>query len=116
LDHAIKAAAKLPGPVLTDQAMGDLLQNLEMSFNSQTKCITTRKALHTAELQLLENFRAMLHARTLVLKGFKNLKNARKIISSWPVHYNYLRPYEITANNTPAFLAGITSQLKIKLP
>ena len=116
LDHAIKAAAKLPAAVLADQSIVDLFQSLEISFNGDPKCISARKVLNAADRQLLENYRSTLNARTLVLKGFKNLKNARKIIRGWPVHYNYLRPYEITANNTPAYLAGINSQLKIKLP
>jgi len=114
LSRAIKTAGKIPRGVFTDQ-LAVYIKGLEVSLNSMTKRISARKLLNSPDSQLMENYRSTLNARTAVLKGFKNLKSARNVIRGWPVHYNYLRPHEITANATPAYKAGITSPLKIKL-
>jgi len=114
LAQAIKMAGKLPRVVLTDR-LAVYIKDLEVSLNSETKRISTRKLLSASDTQLLENYRSMLNARARVMKGFKNLESARNVIRGWPVHYNYLRPHEITWNATPAYLAGIRSPLKIKL-
>lgn len=114
MTQAIKTAGKQPRVVLTDR-LAVYIEGLELNHGSQSKQIMVRRMLNDSDTLLLENYRSTLKARAVIMKGFKNLKSARNVIQGWPVHYNYLRPHEITTNTTPACRAGITSPLKIKL-
>jgi putative transposase len=114
LAAAVKKAGKLPETILTDQA--DLYgAYLDWTIKRQNKDLTVRKTFNNTEAEWLENYRSNLRARIIVTKRFKNLESARDVIQAWPLHYNYFRPHEITTNTTPAYRAGITTPLKIRL-
>jgi transposase-like protein len=112
--QATKKAGKFPRVVITDQ-LAVYIEGLELKHKSEIKQAIVKKTLNASDASLLERFRSNLNARVVVLKGFKNLKRAKTVIQGWPVHYNYLRPHEITVNNSPAYLANIKTPLKIKL-
>jgi putative transposase len=111
---AIQKAGRSPGTILTDQS--EVYEAyLEGTSKLQNESITVRQTLNATEAEWLENYRSNLKARIIVIKRFKNFESARDVIQAWPLHYNYFRPHEITTNTTPAYRAGITTPLKIRL-
>jgi len=115
LAAATRKAGKLPRKILTDQ-IDVYFAHLGLTNDGEGKPVLAGRELTISDSQLLEEHRATLKARTAVMKRFRNLESARDFIEAWPMHYNYFRPHEIINNRTPAFRAGITSPLKIKLP
>lgn len=111
---AAKKAGKPPKMVITDQ-LAAYIDGIEFKLGAETRHITAR-SVHTAPgARLIRRVHSSLEARTRVVRGFKNIKSARNIISAWPVHYNYLRPHEVLNGNTPAQKAGINRSLKVKI-
>jgi putative transposase len=114
LAAATKKAGKFPKIILTDR-IDVYMEYLDSADNTGSKGVLAKKILDTSDTELLENYRSTFKARTIVMKRFKNIESAKNIIQAWPLHYNYFRPHEITTNTTPAYKAGITSPLKIRV-
>jgi putative transposase len=114
LTKALKKAGKFPKVVIS-RHLADSINCLELKLGTNSKVIQARNLYASSGLKFLEIFHSSLRPRTQVLKGYKNLNSARIITQSWLVHYNYLKPNKILNNRTPAYTAGITTPLKIKI-
>jgi putative transposase len=111
---AAKKAGKTPRVLLTERLAG-FFDGMDFQFGAETRRITARRVHTAAGIRFIRRVHDSLEARTRVVKGFKNIKSARNIISAWPVHYNYLRPHEVLRGNTPAQKAGIKRSLKVNV-
>jgi putative transposase len=114
MTRAVKKARKLPKVVVTNQ-LTSYIDGMELSLGTENERLTVRTPGTAAGAHLIERLHTALKARTKVVRGFKTIESARTIIRGWPVHYNYLRPYDVMKDDTPAQRAGIKHQLKIKI-
>jgi putative transposase len=114
LDLAVKKARKIPQIVLTDQ-LSWYPENPESGDINQFDGIRFQEFLAGSRPRFLQSYWSSIKARETILKSFKDLKSAKTVIGTWAVHYNYLRPDEVTTNSTPAYRAGIHTHLKAKL-
>ena len=111
---AVKKAKKQPKVVVSCNLV-DYINGIEVKLETETGRIAA-KTLYTASgIQMVVRLRSSHKARAEIVERFKNISSARTIIQGWPVHHNYLRPHEITLDNTPAHRAGIKQPLKIKI-
>ena len=107
LAKAGKEAGKKPKAVITDslpaypQAIGDV-------FGADVRHIRYKGITKEPNNNVLERFHGSLKARTKVMRGLKSMESAKLFTDAWLVFYNYLRPHESLADETPAHKAGVS--------
>jgi len=106
LSQAVERAGQFPRVVFTDGPI-TWIEGLKLEYKGESRRIVQKDLLNAAGVQIREQFRASLNARTVIIKRFKYMGSVQRVNYGWQVHYNYLRPYEILNNCTPAFLANI---------
>lgn len=106
LTQAVKRVGQLPKVVFTDGPI-TWIEGLKLEYNGEYRRIIQKNLLNAAGVRIKKQFRSNLNPRTIIMKRFKNLNAVRRVIHGWQVHYNYLRPYEILNNSTPAYRANI---------
>jgi transposase-like protein len=114
LVKAINRARKAPEMVITNQ-MVELIDGTELDFGTETKYIKATQPRNNSEVRLIEHFYSMVKIRTKILQRYKKVEGANSIYRGWRIHYNYMRPYELLNNSTPAIKAGMEYPLKVKL-
>lgn len=102
---AKQRAGKAPRVILTDklQAYED---GIELVFGADTTHTKSKGFIAPENTNLIERFQGTLKDRTAVMRGFRDVATARKILEGWLVHYNHFRPHESLGNETPAEKAG----------
>jgi putative transposase len=106
LSQAVERAGQFPRVVFIDGPI-TWIKGLKLEYKGESQNVVQKILINAAGVQLLDQFRSSLNARSLIIKRFKYLGSMRRVNYGWQVHYNYLRPYEILNNCTPAFLANI---------
>jgi putative transposase len=105
VELASARAGTIPKAICTDK-LRSYLEGIESAFGMETSHRQGGPFNVESNTNLIERFHGTLKDRTKVMRGLKDLKTARIIMSGWLFYYNYLRPHESLDGKTPAEVAG----------
>ncbi len=60
----------------------------------------------------IERLNSSIREREKVVRAFKNLETAKKILDGWQIYYNYIRPHQTLNGLTPAEASGLDLKLE----
>lgn len=106
LSNALENATRSPRFIISD-GMSAYPDGVERVFGAEARHIRMKGITHEININLVERFHSTLKQRTNIMRGLKNIKSAKLILSGFLVHYNFFRPHMSLKDRTPAEVAGI---------
>lgn len=111
VEQAAIAAGKTPKVIVTDYLQA-YIGGIEQAFGAVT-IHTPYKPFTLKNLNnIIERFHGTLKDRMDVIRGFKNMGNARILTDAWLVHYNFFKEHEAFGNVPPAQKMGVKVPFK----
>lgn len=86
---AAQRAGRAPKQVITDRLKA-YLDGVELAFGAETKHVQSRPFISEDSANIIERFHGTLKDRTEVVRGFKNMEHASRVLkkSLWLADFN----------------------------
>lgn len=108
IKKAMRIAGKKPKTIITDK-LSAYIKGIKKTAGRRTLHVQGSPfEIDDSSTSIIERFHGTLKDRTKIIRGFKNLDNARLLTDAWLVHYNFLKEHSTLGNKPPAVAMGET--------
>ncbi|MDD5338156.1 MAG: DDE-type integrase/transposase/recombinase [Dehalococcoidales bacterium] len=108
INKALKVAGKKPKRIITDKLKA-YIKGIRKTAGRNTQHIQGSPfEVDDTSTSIIERFHGTLKDRTKIVRGFRNIDNARLITDAWLVYYNFLKEHTTLRNIPPARAMGET--------